>query len=870
MVGLTPRVDYLADFCRPLGGLAAGRPRVLCHGVEIFLSTARKQVYVYDQERRLLTAVYTFPGQVWHLEVLSLRRAIYVLCAGRGIYCLSLDQPRRSPSQHDEDDEGSEPPFPVIPVDPDACVLPDATLCAFTVLDTMLVTLAQGPAHWKVQLFRCPYPGQDPRPRGQIGEVDLSSCTPLARSPGEPKAPLFPPVLYCVSPPGPGVPHGHLHGTRGFTLEGSLFGLLFGADATLMESPVLLVGLPSGQLCCIVLKTLGTSGLATSDPKGTVKVLHHLEEPVIFIGALRTEPLAEDMEDTYSDCLVALGHHGRTLAIKARRDEAGSLEPVLREYCLPGPVLCAACDGDGRVYHSTPSGLCVVDLARAGAPWGPVQPSTGPGGLPSLPCPASLRVHSVLALFVSPGVPEGGTKLLALSAKGRLMTCSLDLSSETSRPAAETAASAGRKVKELLGAIGTISERVSSLKKAVDQRNRALTRLNEAMNVSCTLLSSQKGRRPVSCTTSATWSRLGLRDVLTATCLLENRSAFGLGPGWALCVQVLPSSHASDLASAGSAVTYTLPVGQLGPGGRWEMTLPLGPGEDGVLDLPVTVSYMLFYSLREVVGGALAPSGSFRDPSLDRGASDIAPEQEGVCLPLGEHTVDLLQALRFPGLATPCTPGPGPLGPARDPVDTFLAAQCRPGSEPAGLTSLRAKHLPPSAAAIRVSAELLRAALGDRHSGATLCCAALQWLLADNAAADVVRACALASVQGVAPDGADVHLTVAVADLCPAGPIAAVEIQVESPSLASTCGVHHAVVRRVQRMVSEQAAQGPSPPDLRVQYLHQIQASHETLLREVQTLCDQRSTEDEASPCATAGRLLRVYEQLRSPSLPLL
>lgn len=44
----------------------------------------------------------------------------------------------------------------------------------------------------------------------------------------------------------------------------------------------------------------------------------------------------------------------------------------------------------------------------------------------------------------------------------------------------------------------------------------------------------------------------------------------------------------------------------------------------------------------------------------------------------------------------------------------------------------------------------------------------------------------------------------------------------------------------------------------------------QTLLREVQTLCDQRSTEDEASPCATAGRLLRVYEQLRSPSLPLL
>lgn len=37
-------------------------------------------------------AVYKFPGQVWHLEALALRRALYVLCARTGIYCLSLDQ----------------------------------------------------------------------------------------------------------------------------------------------------------------------------------------------------------------------------------------------------------------------------------------------------------------------------------------------------------------------------------------------------------------------------------------------------------------------------------------------------------------------------------------------------------------------------------------------------------------------------------------------------------------------------------------------------------------------------------------------------------------------------------------------------------
>lgn len=41
-------------------------------------------------------------------------------------------------------------------------------------------------------------------------------------------------------------------------------------------------------------------------------------------------------------------------------------------------------------------------------------------------------------------------------------------------------------------------------------------------------------------------------------------------------------------------------------------------------------------------------------------------------------------------------------------------------------------------------------------------------------------------------------LQVAVTDLSPAGPIQAVEIQVESSSLANMCRVHHAIIRRIQ------------------------------------------------------------------------
>lgn len=317
-------------------------------------------------------------------------------------------------SQANKDAEEDELPYPVVPVDPDACVLPDATLCAFAVLEDMLVALAQGPTQWKVQLFEHPCLGEDPQPGGQIGEVELSTYTPQVGIPGKPTVPRFLPVLCCMSLPGSRAPHGHPQACGGFTLEEALFGLLFGADATLLESPVILCGLPDGQLCCVVLRALVTSRSAPGNPKALVRILHHLEEPVVFIGALRTEPQTEEAveselssEEVHSDCLVALGHHGRTLAIKASWDESGTLVPELQEYCLPGPVLCAACGGGGRIYHSTPSDLCVVDLAQGGTPLDPQQPNRAPGSLPPTLCPASLSICSVLTISVSPRAPAG-------------------------------------------------------------------------------------------------------------------------------------------------------------------------------------------------------------------------------------------------------------------------------------------------------------------------------------------------------------------------------------------------------------------------------------------------------------------------------
>uniref|UniRef100_A0A674IKK9 Uncharacterized protein n=1 Tax=Terrapene triunguis TaxID=2587831 RepID=A0A674IKK9_9SAUR len=56
-------VDYLAGFCCPVGGLAAGKPRVLCHENEIYLSNGSEFVYVYDQEGKVLKVMSRSVGE---------------------------------------------------------------------------------------------------------------------------------------------------------------------------------------------------------------------------------------------------------------------------------------------------------------------------------------------------------------------------------------------------------------------------------------------------------------------------------------------------------------------------------------------------------------------------------------------------------------------------------------------------------------------------------------------------------------------------------------------------------------------------------------------------------------------------------------
>lgn len=260
----------------------------------------------------------------------------------------------------------------------------------------------------------------------------------------------------------------------------------------------------------------------------------------------------------------------------------------------------------------------------------------------------------------------------------------------------------------------------------MDQKNRALASLNQVMNVSAALLSGQEGQKPIACTVTANWSCLLLRDTVTISCLLENCSEYSLEQGWTLCVQLLASPCALEEESVDSATTFTFPIDQLLPGTKRELTLPLSSAADTKLDLPLTISCALYYSLRDILG-----SGSDSPEALDDLLPDdspiLSPDREGICLPLSECTIDMLQCLRFES-STPrpdASPKAASLPAPQDPVETFLKASKEQPEPEAGTASEQPcatgeGGMPPSAASIRVSSELLKNALKTSGSGG--CC----------------------------------------------------------------------------------------------------------------------------------------------------
>lgn len=279
----------------------------------------------------------------------------------------------------------------------DFLVVAEEGVSSLLLTDSVLLILSQRDASWFLSLYKTPKQAQS-----SSCELLSSFSLPVVSAVvhGDTRGKTRGPVLMCVysgetkSPSSSSWSSETTFADTHFCLEPVLFKLLFGIDTALARSPVILYGLPDGRLCFLPLRLPGSQ----------LRVLHSLEQPVVFVGA----SVATETGPGLAQCLVAVGAHGRVLLMKTDKGgpEGGAKTARFIEACVPGPVVCGFVDKH-RLYYSSGSDLLVLDLSEGSSGREDQERNEGTNSrtAATIQSPTSLNVCGVIAL----AAPEHNT-----------------------------------------------------------------------------------------------------------------------------------------------------------------------------------------------------------------------------------------------------------------------------------------------------------------------------------------------------------------------------------------------------------------------------------------------------------------------------
>ncbi|XP_059804517.1 Fanconi anemia core complex-associated protein 100 isoform X1 [Hypanus sabinus] len=867
-------------------GLLASPPRVcVCNCSEF--------IYIYHASGSL-EVVYKLPSTVWQVELDRRGEQLFVLCDGGGIYSILLKKNSRMPETvgqklpPDLSPSGSDSdcgPPSVCTVGAEHCLVRDCTVCSFVGLDKDIVVVAEEEQNWKIRTFRLPTTGSEDQMCQKIEEIGFTSH--LNSPHCEKSEPSYPPVFLCVYPH---VEKEQKDGEDYTCLDASVFALLFNVDASLLLSPIVLCGLPDGQV--YVLPMRYTRSEAKGHPP-RMTVLLHLEQPVVFIGLLTLKREVSDDQDPQPsrskpqipNSIVVIGKEGKVVIIKSSlRMETWS--PCFTEYHLQGPII-SACSHASTLYYSTRSDFYGVEILRSENFSGRLpdgESGQAGGALPSILLPVSLNICGVVAVSRPSLTAEGDVNLVALTEKGKVMACTLPHPLSAAPTPKLQPACTGQRIKDLLSGISNVSDRISSLKGIMQQKDKALKGLNQDFNICCALLSDQdkvkeSSKQSFSCSITTKWNHVLLQDSLVISVVLKNLSDWSLQHRWFLCVQLVAQNLVLAKVSDSTAFSYAFLISELPPREKMEVAIPLNSEDDGLLLLPVTVHCFLYYNLN-----TLNMTTASRLPVSPRPSLPFAPsESDGVCLPLNTRVIDLLDCLHIHGGgATGTIPHLNHRRTTLDTLEMFLrSAMCSEGKDIRGDRTVNSPFgglcndrvgAGPFTASFKVSSELMEVPLKDistgnmPENGSNV----LQWLLCTNPELEALRMQPVPAVHCTAPDGSRVRILtkqVEVSGFSVDGPITVTEIVLECSSLTVFCFLHQALARRVQMLLEQSSPCSGSLPGLHMQSLRQLAHSAETLLKGVQSLRDQLCLGEEVNRSGAAGKLLQLYEQLRSIDL---
>uniref|UniRef100_A0A8C5G9I1 FA core complex associated protein 100 n=1 Tax=Gouania willdenowi TaxID=441366 RepID=A0A8C5G9I1_GOUWI len=619
------------------------------------------------------------------------------------------------------------------------------------VIDTLLMTLCQRNSQWQLTLY------QTSKQTQRFCSVTLPTVS--AAVDGISDSGLRSSSVICL-----GGIQGHC------CLEPILFKLLFGWMPLFAKSPVILCGLSDGRLCFLPLKP----------PPLQIQVLHSLEQRVAFVGAC----VLGESGVGYANCLVAVGERGKVVLIKTDKacpEEGGGVRLGVTELCVSGPVLCCCVDKN-RLYYSIGSDLLDMNLSKG--------LSLGAGKerdkeafcevSDAIQSPVSLNVCRVIAL--ASGHAEGKVQLLGLSVRGQLQTISLAVRGEDADVS---------KPQHIIFDFLLCSCRASALKTLIQAKNQTLKHLNQVLNICFLLMEDENEKhfimkeKPIRCHARTHWTRLLQTDSLNLSCVLVNSSPYILERGWTLSVTVSPLSHSPTAGGKSPATHFTFPFSRLSSGETLDVSLPLSSAEDA--SFPMTVSCSLIFSASGLLSDEDAVSFS---------------RLQGSCtsLHLNTLTVDWLHTLQVINASQKT--GSSPSISSTGSVQGFINSRRQRFSAAVEQGEKQETY----SARVRLWSELLKDTVVftssdlDSTGEKSVCVCLIDWLLCGNSGGvtaglkDDKTSCKSALVHARAPNGATIKLTAKETTEL----LNVTEVQVESSSIAAVCGIHQAVLSRIQ------------------------------------------------------------------------
>ena len=317
------------------------------------------------------------------------------------------------------------------------------------------------------------------------------------------------------------------------TLNQALFNSLFHSQSW-PNCPIALAGFQSGLVGYI---HVGVKNQNQGNP--SLKTLYHLEQPVLSIFSVCLKPLSPmnaqvEYSTSTGDTFCVLGTLGKLVLITQDNSNGQSDGTVIREYHVPGSIVCAAVTSNlSTLFYSTLKEVYAVQFRETTTE----NKGTSEVSLPSSLSPRILNIPKILALST-----DETSSLICLKTDGRVLLISQPLDEKISQSSLQR----GDQIKKHLEEIHEKASEVKNLRDEIRQLDEVIKQLNIVTQLLCEILRNRESPNEIFVESGIFFKvdvhyeeqGVSLYPRVILRCDLVNSTKFSFSSHWSLVVQV--------------------------------------------------------------------------------------------------------------------------------------------------------------------------------------------------------------------------------------------------------------------------------------------------------------------------------------------